>query len=92
MELVNPSDFFGKDIFREKDFRESVERFDWSKYQGKPVLIEGCGSLPIPTWAFLVLTAKLAPLAKSISFGEVKRPIPVMGKLGETVSRHPGNP
>ncbi len=82
MEILDPRDFFSKEMFREKDFRESVSRFDWSKYKGKPVLIEGCGSVTIPTWAFLVLTAELAPHAKSISYGETARPIPVMGKLG----------
>jgi hypothetical protein len=83
VEIVGPSEFISGGIFREKDFREAVERWDWSKYAGKPVLIEGCADTPIPQWAFLVLTARLTPIAKSISYGEVKRPIPVMGKLGE---------
>ncbi len=94
MEIVGPTEFISGGIFREKDFREAVERWDWAKYAGKPVLIEGCADTPIPQWAFLVLTAKLAPIAKSISYGEVKRPIPVMGKLGEPATwvLHPTSP
>ena len=73
-------------MFREKDFREAVKTFDWSKFQGKPALIQGCGSVPFPIWAYLVIAAQLMPYAKSISFGELKDPIPVSGKLGEELS------
>jgi hypothetical protein len=38
--------------------------------------------MPIPQWAYLVIAARLAPIAKSIHYGEVKSPIPVLGKLG----------
>ena len=87
MEIVEPRDFVAGGMFREKDFREAVAKFDWSKYKDKPVLIQGCASkLTFPTWAFLVITAELAPYAKSISYGELSRPIPVSGKLGEPVS------
>jgi hypothetical protein len=82
VEVIGPREFTSGGIFREKDFREAVERWDWSRYAGKPVLIEGCANFPIPQWAFLVIAARLAPIAKSISYGEVSRPIPVMGQLG----------
>jgi hypothetical protein len=82
MEIVEPRDFLTGGAFREKDFREAVLQHEWSKYQGKPVLIQGCSSVTLPTWVFLVITAQLAPFAKSISYGEVKNPIPVSGQLG----------
>ena len=85
MEIVEPRDFLAGGVFREKDFREAVKAFDWSKYRDKPVLIQGCASLTLPTWVFLVLTAQLVPLAKSISYGEIKNPIPVSGKWGAPV-------
>ena len=85
MEIIEPKDFIRDGFFREKNFREAVEQFDWSKYQGKPVLIQGCASITIPTWAYLVITAKVAPYAKSISYGELKSPIPVSGSLGASV-------
>jgi len=83
MEVIDPIDFVKDKMFREADFRGAIDAFDWSRFHGKPVLIRGCSEVPIPTWAYLVLTAQLAPLAKSISFGEVRRPIPVFGKLGQ---------
>ena len=85
MEIVDPRDFLSGGAFREKDFREAVKRFDWAQFQGKPVLIQGCGSITLPTWSFLVITAELIPFAKSVSFGEIKNPIPVFGKLGAPV-------
>ena len=85
MEIVEPRDFLAAGVFREKDFREAVKAHDWSKYRDKPVLIQGCASITLPTWVFLVITAQLVPLAKSISYGEIKNPIPVSGTLGATV-------
>ena len=87
MEIVEPRDFLTDGAFREKDFREAVQKRDWSIYQGKPVLIQGCSSITLPTWVFLVITAALAPYAKSISYGELKNPIPVSGKLGAALER-----
>ncbi len=82
MEIIDPSMFIPGSIFREKDFRDAISQKDWSIFQGKPVLIQGCSKVPIPTWAYLVITAELMSVAKSISYGEPKRPIPVYGKLG----------
>ena len=68
-------------MFREKDFREAVKKFNWSRFQGQPVLIQGCSTI-LPIWAYLVILAELVPFAKSVSYGELKSPIPVLGKLG----------
>jgi hypothetical protein len=85
MEIVDPQSFTSGGMFREKDFRESIKAFDWKQFQGKPVLLQGCGKVLLPTWAYLVIMAELTPVAKSISYGELKSPIPVFGKLGATV-------
>ena len=81
MEVVEPSAFLSGGMFREKDFREAINKFDWAQYQGKPVLIQGCATI-LPIWAYLVIMAELVPYAKSVSYGELKSPIPVLGKLG----------
>jgi hypothetical protein len=85
MEIVEPRDFVAGGSFRENEFREAIKKRDWTQYKGKPVLIQGCASITLPTWAFLVITAELAPYAKSISYGEVKNPIPIVGKLGAPI-------
>jgi hypothetical protein len=86
MEIVDPKDFIPGGLFREKNFREAVDQFDWSQFQGKAVLVQGCESVTLPTWAFLILTARLVPVAKSVSYGELSRPIPVHGQLGGAAS------
>lgn len=85
MEEIDLQSFVPGQLFREKDFRAAVDGFDWGQFQGKPVLIQGCSSVTLPTWAYLVVTAKLVPIAKSISYGELKNPIPVSGRLGGAV-------
>ena len=82
MELVDPLEFVPGGVFREKEFREKISAHDWARYQGKPVLLQGCSSVILPVWAFLVITSKLVPVAKSVSYGELSRPIPVSGQLG----------
>ena len=84
VEVVDPSDFLSSGMFREKDFREVIQKFDWAQFQGKPVLIQGCATI-LPIWAYLVLLAELVPFVKSVSYGEIKSPIPVLGKLGAEV-------
>ena len=81
MEVVEPDAFLSGGMFREKDFREAVRKFDWAQFQGKPVLIQGCATI-LPIWAYLAIMAELVPFAKSVSYGELKSPIPVLGKLG----------
>jgi len=85
VDVVDPQGFVSGGIFREKDFRESVKAFNWAQFQGKPVLIQGCGKVLFPTWAYLVIMAEITPYAKSVSYGELKSPIPVSGKLGSAV-------
>jgi hypothetical protein len=86
MEVIDPNDFLLGEAFREQPFREAIKKFDWAQYQDKPVLVKGCSSVTLPTWVFLVITAELVPYAKSISYGEIRNPIPVKGKLGANVS------
>lgn len=64
-------------FMKEDTFREALSKMDWKKYEGKNVLVKGCGGVPMPTWAYMAVTARLARVAKSISYGEVKDPIPV---------------
>jgi len=70
METIYLDDFLDNGILKEKYFRQLISETDWSKYKGKRVLIKGCASTPIPTWAYLIITAELAQNAKSIIYGD----------------------
>lgn len=67
--ILNPSDLLDNGIFKEDAFLANVENIDWSLYQDKKVLVRGCTSAIIPPWAYMVITAKLSSIAKSIRFG-----------------------
>jgi hypothetical protein len=70
MDTIYLDDFLDEGIIKEKIFREKIDTTDWSKYKNKKVLIKGCAKSPVPTWAYLIITAKLTSFAKSIYFGE----------------------
>lgn len=70
MDTIYLDDFLNEGIIKEKIFREKIDTTDWSKYKNKKVLIKGCAKSPVPTWAYLIITAKLTSSAKSIYFGE----------------------
>ena len=67
-------------LSNQKFFREKVAEMDWSQYQDKRVLIKGCSEVPIPTWAYLILTAELAQFVKRIYFGELRSAVKIFVK------------
>ncbi|MDX1278608.1 DUF2480 family protein [Oceanihabitans sediminis] len=58
-------------------YQEIITNLDVSSYKGKPVIIKGCSKKPVPSSAYLMITNKLKPLAKSIMFGEACSAVPL---------------
>lgn len=77
METIFLNDFLDGGILKEKVFREKVATIDWSQYAEKRVLIKGGSEVPIPTWAFLILTAQLAQYVERIYFGELRSAVKI---------------
>ncbi len=77
METIFLNDFLDDGILKEKVFREKVATIDWSQYVDERVLIKGCSEVPIPTWAFLILTAQLAQYVERIYFGELRSAVKI---------------
>ena len=71
VEIIDLNDFLSSGILKEKKFKEKIEAIDWKKYSDKKVLIKGCAAVPIPTWAYMMLTAKLTLFAKQVLYGEL---------------------
>jgi Protein of unknown function (DUF2480) len=59
-------------ILKEKDFREFLKNHDWSVYTGKNVAITCSEDAIIPTWAYMLLTLKLQPVANLVVFGSLE--------------------
>jgi hypothetical protein len=58
-------------ILKEKDFREFLKNHDWTQYVGKNVAVMCSEDAVIPTWAYMLLTIKLQPVANMIVFGNL---------------------
>jgi hypothetical protein len=59
-------------ILKEKDFREFLKTHDWTQYEGKNVAVICSEDAVIPTWAYMLLTLKLQPLANLVVFGDLQ--------------------
>lgn len=46
-------------VLKEKDFRQFVKEHEWSQYEGKAVGVHCSVDAIVPTWAFMLITAKI---------------------------------
>ncbi len=61
-------------------FTRALDAEDWSKYEGKPVVIKGCGSKLVPVSAYLTATQRLQGVARKLMFGEPCSSVPLWRK------------
>ncbi len=82
-------DFLWNGILKESVFREKLEAHDWSQYDNKKVIIKGCGSTPIPTWAYMVVTAYLVQHAEKVMYGEACAAVPIFKRAKTAATAEP---
>ena len=85
LEELNLEDYFPKEeivtfdlkpylfmelILKEKDFREALQRTDWSVYDGKVVAVTCSADAIIPMWSYMLVASYLQPVAEEIIFGD----------------------
>lgn len=63
-------------------YRRVIEQLDLADFVDQRIVIKGCSDLPVPTAAYVNLTKRLQPVAKSILFGEPCSTVPVYKKKG----------
>lgn len=75
---------FAKDIFfgTEEDvinilFLKNLSEIDLKEFEGKKVVVKGCGDKKIPEAAYVEITKILRPIVKSIMYGEPCSTVPV---------------
>lgn len=61
-------------------FQEVLAKIDLSEVQDRPVVIKGCGDLPIPESAYVEITRLLKPHVKSLMYGEPCSTVPLYKK------------
>lgn len=59
---------------------KNIEKIRAEEYADKRVVVKGCGDIAIPESAYVEITAKLRPFAKSIMYGEPCSTVPIYKK------------
>ena len=58
-------------------YQDIIQNLDASSFKDKPIIIKGCSKKPVPPSAYVMITNKLKPIAKSIMFGEACSSVPL---------------
>ncbi|PKQ46857.1 DUF2480 family protein [Confluentibacter flavum] len=61
-------------------YQDVINNLDVSAFIDKPLIIKGCSKKPVPKNAYIMLSNKLKPLAKSIMYGEACSSVPLYKK------------
>ncbi|MFV0247792.1 MAG: DUF2480 family protein [Tenacibaculum sp.] len=57
---------------KEKEFRREVKNHNWEQYKDDYIAITCSTDAIIPSWAYLLLTTKLVPYAKTVVVGNLE--------------------
>lgn len=68
-----------EELFK-KNFLENLAQLNISSFEGKRVVVKGCGDKEIPPFAYLEATNRLLPVVKSLMYGEPCSTVPVFKK------------
>tara|TARA_B100000902_G_C26752365_1_gene641545 strand:- start:54 stop:569 length:516 start_codon:yes stop_codon:yes gene_type:complete len=60
-------------VLKEKEFRESLMRCDFSEYEKKIVAIFCSSDVIVPMWAFMLVSSYLNPICSQLYFGEKEK-------------------
>jgi hypothetical protein len=81
LQPVSAGVYFGNaEEAQKKHLLKYISEMDLSDYVEKRVVIKGCGEEPVPEEAYLMITSRLRPIAKSIMYGEPCSTVPVYKK------------
>ena len=59
---------------------KNIEAIDVREFTDQRIVVKGCGDIAIPEAAFVAITKKLRPVAKSIMYGEPCSTVPIYKK------------
>ena len=57
-----------------------VEKFIRLFDQNQKVIVKGCASVIVPTWAYLILVSRVAQVANKIYYGEPRYAVKIFDK------------
>ena len=56
-------------VLRERDFRQAMKDHDWAPYAGQHVAVTCSADAIVPTWAFMLVAARLRGVASGVGAG-----------------------
>jgi len=65
---------------RQQLFLKNIDAVNVESFRDKPIVVKGCGDLPIGEFAYMEITKKLRPVARSIMYGEPCSTVPIYKK------------
>ena len=77
---VNVIVFGDQELLEYTLFKEALTKIDLAQFKDKPVVIKGCGHLPVPISAYVEITRLIRPYAKTIMYGEPCSTVPLYKK------------
>lgn len=81
LQTVALSVFFGKkEEMIQQLIKQNLANINTEEYEGKRVVIKGCGDTPIPDAAYVDITFRLRPFVKSLMYGEPCSTVPIYKK------------
>lgn len=58
-------------------YQDIIQKMDFTEFNDKPLIIKGCTNKPVPANAYILLSEKLRPIAKSVMYGEACSSVPL---------------
>ena len=74
---VNKVVYGGMEVLEYALFKEALSKIDLNELKNRPVVIKGCGDLPVPESAFVEIVTLLQPVVKSLMYGEACSSVPL---------------
>ena len=74
--------FGNKETALQQLFLKNINNIKLDEFADKRVVVKGCGEVPIGEFAYMEITKKLRPVAKSIMYGEPCSTVPIYKKAG----------
>lgn len=72
--------FGNADELRRQVFVKNIQRINVDEFNDKRIVVKGCGELSIGEYAYMEITRRLRPVAKSIMYGEPCSTVPIYKK------------
>ena len=69
--------FGNEKVALQHQFLKNLASLDVSEFADKRIVVKGCGDLPIGEFAYMEITKRLRPVAKSIMYGEPCSTVPI---------------